>query len=155
MVVLIIKMHSKICSSVITSGGAKRIISPWVGLANNPLSLNLRQTSQASFPFFGFKTIAFNNPFPLTKVIISVSIFSNSLLIYSVKYGAIPLFWTISLIGSDLLIADSCSNVEIYMKNDYPIVIKYCVASLGYIHLCLSSITTNINNFNDSDEDSD
>ena len=48
-----------------------------------------------------------------------------------------------------------CSNVEIYMKNDYPIVIKYCVASLGYIHLCLSSITTNINNFNDSDEDSD
>ena len=48
-----------------------------------------------------------------------------------------------------------CSNVEIYMKNDYPIVIKYCVASLGYIHLCLSSITTNINNFNDSDEESD
>ena len=41
------------------------------------------------------------------------------------------------------------------MKNDYPIVIKYCVASLGYIHLCLSSITTNINNFNDSDEESD
>ena len=46
-----------------------------------------------------------------------------------------------------------CTNVEIFMKNDYPIVIKYCVASLGYIHLCLSSITTNINNFNDSDED--
>lgn len=46
-----------------------------------------------------------------------------------------------------------CPNVEIYMKNDYPIVIKYCVASLGHIHLCLSSITNNINNYNESDED--
>ena len=32
------------------------------------------------------------------------------------------------------------------MKNDYPIVIKYSVASLGDIHLCLSSITSDINN---------
>ena len=46
-----------------------------------------------------------------------------------------------------------CPNVEIYMKNDYPIVIKYCVASLGHIHLCLSSITSNINNYNESDEE--
>ena len=42
-----------------------------------------------------------------------------------------------------------CTNVEIYMKNDYPIVIKYNVAELGNIHLCLSSITDNINNYND------
>ena len=46
-----------------------------------------------------------------------------------------------------------CPNVEIYMKNDYPIVIKYCVASLGHIHLCLSSITSNINNYNESDDE--
>lgn len=46
-----------------------------------------------------------------------------------------------------------CTNVEIYMKNDYPIVIKYNVAELGNIHLCLSSITDNINNYNDSDSD--
>ena len=39
------------------------------------------------------------------------------------------------------------------MKNDYPIVIKYNVAELGNIHLCLSSITDNINNYNDSDSD--
>ena len=39
------------------------------------------------------------------------------------------------------------------MKNDYPIVIKYSVASLGDIHLCLSSITS-VNNFN-NDTDSD
>ena len=31
------------------------------------------------------------------------------------------------------------------MKNDYPLVIRYAVASLGQIHLCLSSITENIN----------
>ena len=41
------------------------------------------------------------------------------------------------------------------MKNDYPIVIKYDVAQLGSVHLCLSSITTNINEFNESESDSD
>ena len=48
-----------------------------------------------------------------------------------------------------------CTNVELFMKSDYPLVIKYCVASLGYIHLCLSSITNNINNYNNSDSSSD
>ena len=31
-----------------------------------------------------------------------------------------------------------CSNVEIYMKNSYPIILKYSIASLGEIKLCLS-----------------
>ena len=49
-----------------------------------------------------------------------------------------------------------CTCVDLFMKNDYPIVIKYDVAQLGSVHLCLSSITTNINEFNDSDlSDSD
>lgn len=48
-----------------------------------------------------------------------------------------------------------CTNVELYMKNDYPIVIKYDVAQLGSVHLCLSSITTNINEFNESESDSE
>lgn len=34
-----------------------------------------------------------------------------------------------------------CSNVDIFMKNDYPLVIRYYVASLGTILLCLSSKT--------------
>jgi len=33
-----------------------------------------------------------------------------------------------------------CSHIEIYLKNDYPLLIKYTVASLGYMHLCLSPI---------------
>ena len=33
-----------------------------------------------------------------------------------------------------------CNHIEIYMKNDYPLLIKYTVASLGYMHLCLSPI---------------
>ena len=61
------------CSSVITKGGAKRMISPWVGFANNPLSLNFKQTSHASFPSLGFITMALSNPLPLTRVIISLS----------------------------------------------------------------------------------
>jgi proliferating cell nuclear antigen len=33
-----------------------------------------------------------------------------------------------------------CNHIEIYMKNDYPLLIKYMVASLGYMHLCLSPV---------------
>lgn len=31
-----------------------------------------------------------------------------------------------------------CSNVEIYLKNSYPIILRYTIASLGEIKLCLS-----------------
>jgi len=33
-----------------------------------------------------------------------------------------------------------CSRIEIYLKNDFPLLIKYTVASLGYTHLVLSPI---------------
>jgi|TARA_B110000240_G_scaffold175228_1_gene202284 proliferating cell nuclear antigen len=33
------------------------------------------------------------------------------------------------------------NNVELYLKNDYPLIIKYTVASLGEIKLCLSPQT--------------
>ena len=31
-----------------------------------------------------------------------------------------------------------CSSIELYLKNDYPLIIKYAVASLGEIKLCLA-----------------
>jgi proliferating cell nuclear antigen len=31
-----------------------------------------------------------------------------------------------------------CSNVYIFIKNDYPIIIQYKVADLGTIKLCLA-----------------
>ncbi len=31
-----------------------------------------------------------------------------------------------------------CNTVELYLKNDYPIIVKYSVASLGEIKLCLA-----------------
>lgn len=38
-----------------------------------------------------------------------------------------------------------CNSIEIYMKNDYPLLIKYTIASLGYMHICLSPlIDTNV-----------
>ena len=45
-----------------------------------------------------------------------------------------------------------CANVEVFTKNDYPLVIRYYVASLGTIYLCLSSKTV-INNDYDSDSE--
>ena len=47
-----------------------------------------------------------------------------------------------------------CSNVDLYIKNDYPLVIRYFVASLGTIHLCLSS-KTDPSNLEYSDEESE
>ena len=31
-----------------------------------------------------------------------------------------------------------CPSIELYLKNDYPLIIKYLVASLGEIKLCLA-----------------
>jgi hypothetical protein len=33
-----------------------------------------------------------------------------------------------------------CSQIEIYLENDLPLVVKYYVASLGTIKLCLSPL---------------
>ena len=44
------------------------------------------------------------------------------------------------------------STVDIFMKNDYPLVIRYYVASLGTIVLCLSS-KTDPSNLEYDDED--
>ena len=37
-----------------------------------------------------------------------------------------------------------CNQVEIYLKNDYPLIISYGVASLGTIKLCLAPQCTDI-----------
>jgi proliferating cell nuclear antigen len=46
-----------------------------------------------------------------------------------------------------LVLFTKCTNlsntVELYLKNDYPLIIKYTVASLGSIKLCLSPQTNN------------
>jgi len=46
-----------------------------------------------------------------------------------------------------------CNNIEIYMKNDYPLVIKYSVASLGQIYLCITPIKPDNDLSDDSDSD--
>ena len=33
-----------------------------------------------------------------------------------------------------------CSNIEMYLENDLPLVVKYSVASLGEIKLCLAPL---------------
>lgn len=51
--------------------------------------------------------------------------------------------------------ASLCNDIEIYMKNSYPLVIKYTVATLGRILLCLTPIneeTTKNTNYSDEDE---
>ena len=36
-----------------------------------------------------------------------------------------------------------CNIINIYIKNDYPLIIKYNIASIGDIKLCLSPLTNN------------
>jgi len=45
-----------------------------------------------------------------------------------------------------------CNDIEIYMKNEYPLVIKYTVATLGRILLCMSPVNQQNQNFSDNDE---
>ena len=33
-----------------------------------------------------------------------------------------------------------CSSIEVYLENDLPLVVKYAVASLGSIKLCLAPL---------------
>lgn len=48
-----------------------------------------------------------------------------------------------------------CSNIELYMRNNYPLFIKYQVANLGSVFLVLTPINNTNTHINDSDEDSD
>ena len=36
-----------------------------------------------------------------------------------------------------------CNSIQMYLKNDYPLIIKYTVASLGEIKLCLAPKCSN------------
>lgn len=47
----IIVVHSRNWASLMTNGGAKRIVSPWVGFASKPLSRRRIQTSIAENPY--------------------------------------------------------------------------------------------------------
>ena len=51
--------------------------------------------------------------------------------------------------------ASLCNDIEIYMKNDFPLVIKYTVATLGRVLLCLTPIkedTTKNTTYSDEEE---
>lgn len=48
-----------------------------------------------------------------------------------------------------------CPTIELYIKNDSPLVIKYRVADMGSVHLILSPIYNNENTNNDSENDSE
>ena len=48
-----------------------------------------------------------------------------------------------------------CNDIEIYMKNNYPLVIKYTVATLGRLLLCLTPIRRKNNDDDDDDDDDD
>jgi len=47
-----------------------------------------------------------------------------------------------------------CPTIELYIRNDSPLVIKYRVADMGSVHLILSPINEETNIHNDSDEES-
>jgi proliferating cell nuclear antigen len=47
-----------------------------------------------------------------------------------------------------------CEDIEIYMKNNFPLIIKYTVGTLGHVLLCITPMDENIaKNSNYSDED--
>ena len=69
--------HSIICSAVIIRGGAKRILSPWVGFASNPFFINSKQNVQDASLSACSITMAFNNPLPRIWLIMGDSNFKS------------------------------------------------------------------------------
>jgi hypothetical protein len=61
-------MASSSCSSLMVSGGVKRMISPCVGFASTPFSFIDRHTSQAVLPFIALIVMAFSSPLPRTSL---------------------------------------------------------------------------------------
>jgi proliferating cell nuclear antigen len=51
--------------------------------------------------------------------------------------------------------ANICTDIQIYMKNNYPLCINYTVATLGKILFCLSPVAEDIFNKNFDDDDLD
>lgn len=49
--------------------------------------------------------------------------------------------------------APMCQTIELYIKNDYPLIIKYRVADMGTVHIVLSSISNDDQINNDEQED--
>jgi hypothetical protein len=43
-------------------------------------------------------------------------------------------------LGYSIKCTNLCQQIELYLENDLPLVVKYNVASLGEIKLCLSSL---------------
>jgi proliferating cell nuclear antigen len=48
-----------------------------------------------------------------------------------------------------------CQNIELFMKNNYPLIIRYQIANLGHVYLVLSPKNTEDTNENSDNEDSD
>jgi proliferating cell nuclear antigen PCNA len=50
-----------------------------------------------------------------------------------------------------------CTDIQIFMKNNYPLCIKYSIATLGHLFFCLTPIKEDdiMENFSDEDEDYD
>jgi len=46
-----------------------------------------------------------------------------------------------------------CNNIELFLKNDFPLIIKYSVADLGQIYLCCSQKKTNTSLQDDNEDD--
>ena len=44
-----------------------------------------------------------------------------------------------------------CSNIDLFMKNNFPLIIKYQIANLGHVYLVLSHKTVEINDDNNDD----
>ncbi len=66
-VLVMMEMQSSSCASVITNGGANRMMLPCVGFARSPFSISLRQMFQAVLlSSESLITMAFNKPLPRT-----------------------------------------------------------------------------------------
>jgi len=52
-------------------------------------------------------------------------------------------------------LSNLCTNIDLFMKNNFPLIIKYQIANLGHIYLVISHKTTEDNDDEEENEDAD
>ena len=52
-------------------------------------------------------------------------------------------------------LSNLCTNIDLFMKNNFPLIIKYQIANLGHIYLVISHKTTEDNDDDEENEDVD
>ena len=95
-----------------------------------------------SVPFLVMQVLFSNTKLSISKLFILIKI-NMEYIKKQEKSKIIQGEFSLKNLGYFIKCTNLCSQIEMYLENDLPLVVKYNVASLGTIKLCLSNLQSN------------